>query len=81
MYPPIPLSFFWAERFRGVGGATRIFKISVEGTFTIAPSYSKQVFILQVCEEGKTVNIAFVQFFSTMNCQMFPQIGAKANTK
>ena len=56
-------------------------KISVEGTFTIVPSYWQQVFILPVCEEGKTVNFAFVQFFSTTNCQMSPQIGAKANTK
>ena len=62
MYPPIPLSFFWAERFRGVGGVTRIFKISVEGTFTIPPSYWKQVFILQVCEEEKNVNFAFVHY-------------------
>ena len=37
-------------------------KISVEGTFTIAPSDWKQVFILQVCEEGKTVNFAFVHY-------------------
>ena len=37
-------------------------KISVEGTYTIVPSYWKQFFILQVCEEGKTVNFAFVKF-------------------
>ena len=43
-------------------------KISVEGTFTIAPSYWKQVVILQVCKKGKTVNFAFVQFVSIVKC-------------
>ena len=43
-------------------------KISVEGTFTIAPSYWKQVVILQVCKKGKTVNFALVQFVSIVKC-------------
>ena len=51
-------------------------KISVDGTFRIAPSYWKQVFILQVCEK----KFGCLQFFSTMKSQMSSQIDAKANT-
>ena len=35
-------------------------KISVDGTFRIAPSYWKQVFILQVCSKDKVVYFALM---------------------